>query len=104
MMVRNKCLLVSGQYSSVIKLFHGTSISGVTIVLCVQVYTSIERQRCVGDGVFNDCQLSGQEFDDEVASINSQTNVMDQNASNDVIDRRLNSKDDDDNDDDDDDD
>ena len=38
------------------------------------------------DGVFNDCQLSDQEFDDEVASIGSQTNVMDHNASNDIID------------------
>ena len=39
-----------------------------------------------------------EEFDDEGASINSQTNVMDQNVSNDVevIDSQLNSKDDDD--------
>ena len=40
----------------------------------------------------------------EVASINSQTNVMDQNASNDVIDSQLNSKENDDKDDDNDDD
>ena len=50
------------------------------------------------DGVFNDCQLSDQEFDDEIASIDSQTNVMDHNASNDIIDSQLNSKDDDDDD------
>ena len=57
------------------------------------------------DGVFNYCQRSDQEFDDEIASIDSQTNVMDHNASNDIIDSQLNSKDsDDDNDDDDDDD
>ena len=55
------------------------------------------------DGVFNDCQLSDQEFDDEIASIDSQTNVMDHNASNDIIDSQLNSKGNDDNDDDDDD-
>ena len=42
----------------------------------------------------NDCQLSDQEFDDEIASIDSQTNVMDHNASNDIIDSQLNSKDD----------
>ena len=53
------------------------------------------------DGVFNDCQLSDQEFDDEIASIDSQTNVMDHNASNDIIDSQLNSKDNDDNDNDD---
>ena len=38
------------------------------------------------DGVFNDCQPSDQEFDDEIASIDSQTNAMDHNASNDTID------------------
>ena len=38
------------------------------------------------------------------SSIGSQTNVMDHNASNDIIDSQLNSKDSDDNDDDDDDD
>ena len=38
------------------------------------------------EGVFNDCQLIHQEFDDEIASIDSQTNVMDHNASNDMID------------------
>ena len=48
------------------------------------------------DGVFNDCQLSDQEFDDEVASIDSQTNVINHNASNDINDSQLNSKDDDD--------
>jgi hypothetical protein len=52
------------------------------------------------DGVLNDCQLSDQEFDDEIASIDSQTNVMDHNVSNDIIDSQLNSKDNDDNDDD----
>ena len=56
------------------------------------------------DGVFNDCQPSDQEFDDEIASIDSQMNVMDQNALNDIIDSQLNSRDNDDNDDDDDDD
>ena len=40
----------------------------------------------------------------EVLSIDSQTNVMDHNTSNDIIDSQLNSKDNDDNDDDDDDD
>ena len=54
------------------------------------------------DGVFNDCQLSDQEFDDEIASIDSQTSMMDRNVSNDLIDCQMNSKnDDDDNDDDD---
>ena len=53
------------------------------------------------DGVFNDCQLSDQEFDEEIDSIDSQTSVMDHNASNDIIDSQMNSKDDDDNDDDD---
>ena len=48
------------------------------------------------DGVFNDCQLSDQEFDDEIASIDSQTSVMDHNASNDIIDSQLNPNDDDD--------
>ena len=42
------------------------------------------------DGVFNACQLSDQEFDDEIASIDSQTNVIDHNASNDIIDNQLN--------------
>ena len=45
-----------------------------------------------------------QEFDDEIASIDSQTNVIDHNAPNDIIDSQLNSKENDDNDDDDDDD
>ena len=44
-------------------------------------------------GVFDDCQLSDQEFDDEIASIDSQTSVMDHDASNDIIDSQLNSKD-----------
>ena len=48
------------------------------------------------DGVFNDCQRSDQEFDDEIASIDSQTNVMDHSESNDIIDSQLNSKDNDD--------
>ena len=52
---------------------------------------------------FYACQLSDQEFDDEITSIDSQTNVMDNNASNDIIDSQLNSKGNDDNDDDDDD-
>ena len=52
----------------------------------------------VDDGVFNEYQLSDQEFDDEIASIDSQTNVMDHNASNDIIDSQLNSKDNDDDD------
>ena len=55
------------------------------------------------DEVCNDCQLSDHEFDDEVAFIGSQTNVMDHNASNDIINSKLNSKDNDDNDNDDDD-
>ena len=38
------------------------------------------------DGVFNDCQLSDQEFDDEIASIDSQTSMMDHNVSNDIND------------------
>ena len=65
---------------------------------------AIRRAGMHDDGVFNDCQLSDQEFDDEIASIDSQTNVMDHNASNDIIDSQLNSKDNDDNDDNDDDD
>ena len=63
---------------------------------------AIRRAGMHDDGVFNDCQLSDQEFDDEVASIDSHTSVMDHNASNDIIiiiDSQLNSKDDDDNDD-----
>ena len=48
------------------------------------------------DGVFNDCQLSDQEFDDEIASIDSQTSMMDHNVSNGLIDSQLNSKGDDD--------
>ena len=44
-------------------------------------------------------QLSDQEFVDEIASIDSQTNVMDHNASNDINDSQLNSKDNYDNDD-----
>ena len=51
------------------------------------------------DGVFNDCQFIDQEFDDEIASIDSQTSMMDHNVSNDLIDCQLNSKDDDDDDD-----
>ena len=50
------------------------------------------------DGVCNDCQLSDQEFDDEIASIDS---VMDHYVSSNIIDSHLNSKADDDNDDDD---
>ena len=42
---------------------------------------AIRRAGMHDDGVFNDCQLSDQEFDDEIASIDSQTNVMDHNAS-----------------------
>ena len=38
---------------------------------------AIRRAGMHDDGVFNDCQLSDQEFDDEIASIDSQTNVMD---------------------------
>ena len=41
---------------------------------------AIRRAGMHDDGVFNDCQLSDQEFDDEIASIDSQTNVMDHNA------------------------
>ena len=41
------------------------------------------------DRVFNDCQLNDQEFDDEIASIDSQTNVMDHNTSNDIIDSNI---------------
>ena len=50
---------------------------------------AIRRAGMHDDGVFNDCQLSDQEFDYE---IDSQTNVMDHNASNDIIDCQLNSK------------
>ena len=53
---------------------------------------AIRRAGMHDDGVFNDCQLVDQEFDDEIASIDSQTNVMDHNASNDIIDSQLNSK------------
>ena len=62
---------------------------------------AIRRAGMHDDGVFNDCQLSDQEFDEEIDSIDSQTSVMDHNASNDIIDSQMNSKDDDDNDDDD---
>ena len=65
-------------------------------------FNAIRRAGMHDDGVFNDCQLSDQDFDDEIASIDSQTNVMDHNASNDIIDSQLNSKDNDDNKDDDD--
>ena len=64
---------------------------------------AIRRAGMHDDGVFNDCQLSDREFDDEIASIDSLTNVMDHNASNDIINSKLNSKDNDDNDNDDDD-
>ena len=53
---------------------------------------AIRRAGMHDDGVFNYCQRSDQEFDDEIASIDSQTNVMDHNASNDIIDCQLNSK------------
>ena len=49
-------------------------------------------------------QLSDQEIDDKIASIDSQTSMMDHNVSNDLIDSQLNSNDDDDDDNDDDDD
>ena len=49
------------------------------------------------DGVFNDCQLSDQEFDDEIVSIDSQTDGMDYNDLNDILDCQLNSKENDDN-------
>ena len=51
------------------------------------------------DGVFNDYQYSDKEFDDEIASIDIQTSMMDHNVSNDLIDCQMNSKGDDDNDD-----
>ena len=51
-----------------------------------------------------DCQRSDQEFDDKIVSVNSQTEVMDHNELNDIIDSQMNSKDNDDKDDDDDDD
>ena len=54
---------------------------------------AIRRAGMHDDGVFNDCQLSDQEFDDENASNDSQTDVMDHNVSNDIIDSQLNSKD-----------
>ena len=63
---------------------------------------AIRRAGMHDDGVFNDCQLSDQEFDDEIASIDSQTNVMNLSASSDIINSQLNSKDNEDNDNDDD--
>ena len=42
------------------------------------------------DGVFNDNQYSDQEFDDEIASVDSQTSMMDHNVSNDLIDCQMN--------------
>ena len=51
-----------------------------------------ERAGVHDDGVFNLCKLSDQEFDDEIASIDSQTSMMDHNLS---IDCQMNSKDDD---------
>ena len=65
---------------------------------------AIRRAGMHDDGVFNDCQLSDQEFDDEIASIDSQTSMMDHSVSNDLIDCQMNSKNDDDDDDNDDDD
>jgi hypothetical protein len=41
------------------------------------------------DGVFNDCQFSDQEFDDEIVSIDSQTDGMYHNEFNDIIDSQL---------------
>ena len=49
----------------------------------------VRRAGAHDDGVFNDCELSDQESDDEIASIDSQTNVMDHNASNNIIDCQL---------------
>ena len=52
------------------------------------------------DGVFNDCLINDHEFDDEIASINSNMSAMENNlSSNDVFDGQLYLMDDDDNDD-----
>ena len=50
------------------------------------------------DGVFNDCLINDHEFDDETASINSNSNmsVMENNISNDVFDGQLELMDDED--------
>ena len=63
---------------------------------------AIRRAGMHDDGVFNDCELSDQESDDEIASIDCQTNAMNHSASSDIIDSQLNSKDNEDNDNDDD--
>ena len=38
---------------------------------------AIRRTRMHDDGVFNDCQRSDQEYDDEIASVDSLTSTMD---------------------------
>ena len=70
---------------------------------------AMRREGMHDDRVFNDCQFSDQEFDDndnnnKIVSIDSQTDGMSHNEFNDIIDSQLNSKENDDKDDDDDDD
>ena len=61
---------------------------------------AIRRDGMHDDGVFNDCLINDHEFDDEIASINSNMSGMENNIiSNDVFDGQLDLMDDDDNDD-----
>ena len=60
----------------------------------------MRREGMHDDGVFDDCQFSDQEFDDVIVSIDSQTDGMNHNEFNDIIDSQLNSKENDDEDDD----
>ena len=57
----------------------------------------LEEMECMthDDGVFNDCLINDLEFDDEIASINSDMSAMENNLSNDVLDSQLDLMDDD---------
>ena len=48
------------------------------------------------DGVFNDCLINDNEFDDETASINSNMSVIENNITNDAFDSQLELMDDED--------
>ena len=48
------------------------------------------------DGVFNDCLINDNEFDDETASINSNMSVIENNLTNDAFDSQLELMDDED--------
>ena len=57
---------------------------------------AIRRDGMHDDGVFNDCLINDNEFDDETASINSNMSAMENNISNDVFDGQLELMDDED--------